>query len=291
MPDKREVLARRRPLVEPALAQAYARLKDQLSEAEFLARIEEERKTFDGLLDDEALALLVLDEMGANDGAYLTIAELPGRTEATVRVTIEHVEPVRTFERAGRDPGRLVGVTVADATGKARLVLWERDVNKVSDGEIRKGDRVTVVNARVKESRFGVELHVSPWSVLEVEGALDPAKRKLLMDVADDARRRDASDEDDAPEPAEVASLVGTITTLSPTRPFRSPEGVVGFVADLDIETTDGLTRIVLWNEPVRAIRQFLPGARVRLTNLALTPRGAATEWHSTPETRVERAG
>jgi hypothetical protein len=285
--------------VDPVAA-AYERVKARLTEAEFRAKVEAERAAFDGLLDDEALALLVLDELGANEGAYLTLADLHGRTEATVRATVERVEAPRTFERAGRPPGRLVGCAISDATGRARLVLWDRDVEKVEDGTLHAGARVTIVNARVKESNWGLELHVSPWTVLEVEGALDPAKKKLLMDVRADAEptagvpKPTAAGPDEAPAPGaepKEASVEGTVAALAPTRTFRRPDGGVGFVADLDLDMPEGRVRVVLWDEPVRQVRQFLPGARVRVTHCVLKPRGATTEWHTTRDSSIQRAG
>lgn len=169
--------------MDASLAAIYARVKGRVAEEEFLAKVREASAAFEGLLDDEACALLVLDEMGLNEGAYATLADLKGRSEATVRVSVERLEPPRTFEREGRDPGRVGNVVVSDATGEARLVFWDRDVEKMEDGTLRPGVNVTVVNARVKEGRFGPELHVGPWSVIEVEGALDPARAKLLADV------------------------------------------------------------------------------------------------------------
>lgn len=274
--------------MDAKLAAAYERVKDRIAEDAFLARIEEERAAFDGLLDDDALALLVLDEMGANDGAYLTISQAPGRAEATVRAQIEAIETPREFPRGDRAPGRMVGCTVSDATGKARLVLWDRDVEKTEDGTLYEGARLTVVNARVKDDRWGLELHVSPWSVLEVEGALDPAKKKLLEDVADDGAPKKQPAPQAPAKAAPLETLEGELVELAATRPFRGEGGAVGFVCDADIQTPEGLARVVLWNAPVRAIRAIEIGRRVRIGALARKPKGASEEWHTTDATTVE---
>lgn len=270
--------------MDPALRALYDRVRDRVSEADFLARVREASQAFEGLLDDEAVGLLVLDEMGLNEGAYVTLGELQGRADATVRVTIERIEPPRTFERAGRDPGRVANVVVSDATGEARIVLWDRDVEKTEDGTLRPGARLTLVNARVKDGRYGVELHVGPWSVLEVEGALDPAKRKLLADVQTEPEgaRREA---EEAP-----TRLEGKLAWLAPTRTYRRPDGGVGFATDADIETAKGLCRLVAWDDAVKAVRGIPLGSGVKVEGLAPKTRGAATEWHTTRETRFERS-
>ncbi len=269
------------------LQEAIERAAPKLSEAEFRARLEVERATFDGLLDDDALALLILDELGLNDGAYVTIAGAKGRMEASIRVKVERIEAPRVFERAGRASGRVANVIVGDGTGAARLVLWDRDVDKVEDGTLREGGNLTIVNARVKEDRWGLELHASPWTVLEVEGALDPAKRKLLADVAGE----DPTGEKTAPaviEGPREATLTGRVLSLSPARTSPRPGGGVHFIADMDLDTADGRLRVVLRDEPVRQARAFFAGTSVRVTDCVERTRSTGAEWHTTKTSRVE---
>ena len=282
------------PRVDPALAPYFERVRGKLSEAEFLAKVEEGRAAFDGLLDDEALALLVLDEMGLNEGAYVTLSELGGRSEATVRVSVDGVEPPRTFARASGGEGRVANCLVSDATGSARMVLWDKDVERVEDGTLRRGARLTLVNARVKQGRYGVELHVGPWTVLEIEGALDPARRKLLQDVApqpDDATTpaREARQTTlDVPEGP--ATMRGVLHEVFPTRTFRKQDGSVGFVCDADVETDEGRVRLVAWEEHVKPLRAVKPGDPLVVEHVVPKVRGAATEWHTTRESRVRPA-
>lgn len=278
---------RRPPVVDPAVASLYARVRDRVPEAEFERRVAEASKQFGGLLDDEAVALLVLDELGLNEGAYTTLAELAGRAEATVRARVERVEPARSFERPGRDPGRVVNVLVSDATAEARLVFWDKDTEKAED--LRTGQHLTIVNARVKEGKFGAELHLGPWSALEIEGALDPAKRKLLADVAPEGPEKElVVRQTKLPSEELPTTLEGTMGWLGPTRPYRTKEGATGFQCELDIMTEKGPMRVVAWDAHVKAARGLAEGQRVRVENLAPKIKGALTEWHTTRETRFE---
>lgn len=271
-------------IVDPAVALLYARVKDRVSQADFERRVREASEAFGGLLDDEASALLVLDELGLNEGAYTTLSELKGRSEATVRVRVERVEPPRTFERAGRDPGRVVNVVVSDATGESRLVFWDKDTDRAE--ELRAGSHLTVVNARVKEGKFGAELHIGPWSVLEVEGALDPAKRKLLADVAPEGPEKALTITQTKLHAEELpTTLEGTLAWLGPTRPHRTKEGVTGFTCELDITTERGPLRVVAWDAHVKSARALKEGVRVRIERLSPKVKGATTEWHTTRET------
>lgn len=271
--------------MDPAVASLYARVKERVPQAEFESRLAKARDDFGGLLDDEALALLVLDELGLNEGAYTTLAELKGRSEATVRVRVERVEPARSFERPGRDPGRVINVIVSDATAESRLVFWDKDTERAE--ELKPGSHLTVVNARVKDGRFGAELHIGPWSVLDVEGALDPAKRKLLADVALDGPEKELTltqtklHAEDLP-----TTLEGTLAWLGPTRPYRTKEGATGFVCELDITTGRGPLRVVAWDAHVKAARGLKEGQPLRVEGLSAKVKGATTEWHTTSATR-----
>ena len=277
----------------PAVRALLDRVKGKVDEADFAARMEKARAEFDGLLDDEALALLVLDELGLNEGAYVTLADLKGRAEATVRVTVDRIEPPREFQREGRPAGRVCNVLVSDATGEARMTLWDRDVEKAEDGTLSEGARVTLVNARVKDSKWGTELHVTPWTVIEVEGALDPAKRKLLMDVqgSDDALSLALRKEEDlksfqARLPA-GGPLMGTLASVSPTRTYRKADGSVGFVCDVEVDAGEGRVRVTLWDDLVRDVRKVQQGSPVILEGLVAKARGAAMEWHSGAGTKL----
>lgn len=284
--------------MDAALAPYYERLRERMSEAQFEAKLAELADEFGGLLDEETLALLLLDEMGLNEGAYVTLHDLPGRSEATVRVTLESIEPVRTFARANGGEGRVCNCVVSDATGQARMVLWDKDVDKAEDGTLRPKARLTLVNARVKEGRYGMELHVGPWTVLDVEGALDPAKRKLLADVAMDGEARAPAAAKSAGAPVQTklvteelpTTLVGALAWRSDSRAVRRPEGGVAFACDFDLQTDEGLRRVVAWDDAVKSLRGVAPGARVRVEHLAPKVRGAATEWHTTRETTVQPA-
>lgn len=263
--------------MDPAVEAQYRKLAGKMSEDEFLARVRAARAEFGDLLDEEALALLVLDELGFNEGAFATLDDLGGRGEATVRATVARIDPERTFAREGRPEGRVCNVLVRDATGEARVVLWDKDVDKTLDGTLRVGARVTLVNARVKESRWGTELHVGPWTVVEVEGAPDAAKRKLLADVMGEPEK-----------PAPRERVEGALVALHPTRAQPKPEGGVEFLADADIDTPEGRVRVTLHDACVKQARAVAPGARVAIDGLETRVRGTADELHATARSRVQ---
>ena len=265
----------------------------------FDAALDERRVAYGGLLDDEALALLLLDEEGLNEGALVTLAEARGRAEATVRVEVVRALPVKAFEREG-GVGRVANVVVRDATGEASLVLWDRDVEKVDDGTLAPGAMVRVVNARVKDARYGLELVVGAWTALEVEGAPDPAKRKLLLDAAGADPTALGPGPAPTPEPAAPARPLGLadapvgatgflgrgrLVAVEPARSFKRRDGTVGFVANASLEDESGRVSLVCWDEAAKAVRAFEAGAFLEATGLSVKERDGRAELHTSRAT------
>jgi hypothetical protein len=88
----------------------------------------------------------------------------------------------------------------------------------------------------------------------------------------------------DAPGP-----MRGLVRALSPTRPFRRADGMTGFVADLDVEVgSEGVIRVVCWDEAVRAARAFAIDDPIVIEGLVAKPRGQWVEWHTTKESTLK---
>lgn len=297
--------------MQDLVAEAAARAAPRMDRAAFDARLAEVRAEFDGLLDDEALALLVLDELGLNQGSVLKVAELRGRDEASVVVEVAQVHAPREFQKEN-GVGRVVNVDVRDATGTARLVLWGRDSRHVEEGDLRAGARVKIVNARVKDSTWGLELHATPWTKFEVEGALDPAKRKLLMDTRADfdplenratgaVATPPAQAFLDVGEPlggfAPVARLTrdrpavdvrARLVVLGPTRTFERKDGSIGFVANATLEDASGRAQLVCWDEAVRDVRRVPVGTEVTVRDAQVREKDGRLELHTSRSSRFE---
>jgi hypothetical protein len=87
-------------------------------------------------------------------------------------------------------------------------------------------------------------------------------------------------------EPTE-RDVAGVLERLAATRPFRRADGTLGFVADAEVRTAEGLVRVVLWDAPVREVQGSV-GRHLRLTCLAeRTTKGGERALHSTRATKV----
>lgn len=283
----------------------------KLDRAAFLARVEERRAEFAGLLDDEALGLLVLDELGLNESAVVLLKDLKGHDEATVVVDVVRVHPPREFQKEPRpgpdgapgtpQVGRVMNVDVRDGTASAKLVLWGRDIRHAEEGDLKPGARAKVVNARVKDSRWGLELHCGPWTRFEVDGALDAAHRKLLLDTRadyDPLEGRPVAVEGEAASPyaalgalprdRPAVDVKARLLSLSPTRTFQRRDGSVGFVTNATLEDATGRVTLVCWDDAVRAVRKVMIGCEVVVKDAQVREKDGRAELHTGRTTVLE---
>jgi replication factor A1 len=106
----------------------------------------------------------------------------------------------REFERADKTKGKVVNLVIGDETGRAKLVLWDKDVELVEKSLINEGDTIKVKNGYVKvrwadEGRFDeAELNVGRYGeiILNPEEKIGELKektskntRKYIKDLQD----------------------------------------------------------------------------------------------------------
>lgn len=147
----------------------YERAKDLLSREAFEARVRAMVGEWGDLLDEDAAARLVLDQLGRGPVDFQAIRELREGMEATLRVRVEAVGPIREFSRQDGSRGRVVNLDIADDTGRCRLALWDEDVALVEKGRIETGRILRVLDGFVKVTRFGTEVSRGKFGSVLVE--------------------------------------------------------------------------------------------------------------------------
>ncbi len=131
------------------------------------------RKRFDeyeGLLSEEAIAYLMVDELGRSVMDTVTISELKEGGSVSLEVQVEEIKDPREFKRKNGSVGQVVNLIVKDETAKCRLTLWDKDVEAVKSGGIKKGSRIKIVNGYVKVSDFGTEINIGRWGLFFIDG-------------------------------------------------------------------------------------------------------------------------
>ena len=136
----------------------HRRVQDRISSEDFETKVESKVTEWGGLLDGDAAALLVLEEMGVDVADWVPIAKLEENAEVSIHGEVVAVTPVREFVRQDGTKGRVVNVTLRDVTGACRVVLWDDDVALVTDGRLKIGGFLRCLDCFVRRTNFGLEV-------------------------------------------------------------------------------------------------------------------------------------
>ncbi|MEM0078584.1 MAG: DNA-binding protein, partial [Thermoplasmata archaeon] len=93
----------------------YKKINDIMTRERFELEISERRKKYGDLLDDEAIALIILDELGRSPSKFLKINDLIDGVNASLIVTVVSIED-SIVKKNERDL-KLRKIKVKDETG------------------------------------------------------------------------------------------------------------------------------------------------------------------------------
>ena len=147
----------------------YERVKDDMDREAFGARVRAKVEEWGSLLDEDAAARVVLDEIGRGTVNFQTVRDLREGMEVTLRVLMDGIGPIREFARQDGSGGRVVNLDVSDDTGRCRLALWDEDVALVEKRRVSVGTPLRLLDCFVKVTRFGTELSRGKFGSVLVE--------------------------------------------------------------------------------------------------------------------------
>ena len=241
--------------------QLYEQVKDIKTKKEFEEEIKKKQEEYDDLLDENAVALLIVDELGRNKQNISKINDLQEGVECTVFGRITSIGESRSFNRKNGSNGRVVNLELADETGTCKLVLWDKDVDLVKNKTIKKGTNVKIVNGYIKNGFTGIELNAGRYGLIEVE----PENMPVFEEKTN---------------VAPIEKIRGTIVEKEPTRSFFKDNGEIGFVTNIKIRNEKGIQQITVWDEKVKEIQKFKPGDTIDISNIDIRKKNNVTEMH-----------
>ncbi|OGS50995.1 MAG: hypothetical protein A3K65_01880 [Euryarchaeota archaeon RBG_16_68_12] len=136
----------------------YRRVEDRISKEDFDAKVKAKVEEWGRLLDTDSAALLVLEEMGVDVAEWTPIATIEENAEVSIRGEVMAITPLREFTRQDGTKGRVANVTVKDASGSCRVVLWDDDVGLVAEGRLKVGGFLRCLDCFVRRTNFGIEV-------------------------------------------------------------------------------------------------------------------------------------
>ncbi|HID73938.1 MAG TPA: hypothetical protein EYP43_02675 [Thermoplasmata archaeon] len=232
----------------------------RMPEEELEARVRGVRREFGDLIDDEAALYIIAIDRGDMRGRLMPISDLRDGMWACLTGHVTSTGWSRT--------GHVVSwLTLEDGTGRVRCVLWRKELaDMVRSGDIMAGDRVLVLNGRIR-SEGAPEVHVDARGSIEV----------LPEELAEVGTVREG----------DVVNLRGVVSSVTPAREFTRRDGTTGQVASITLFDGTGELRIVLWDDAVRHLGGVEVGDDVSLMGVVVRSEGGRLEAHSVRGTKV----
>jgi len=249
--------------------QLYEQIKDLKTKQEFEKEILAIKKDYDELLDDETIALLIIDELGRNTENICKIEDLEHGMECTVFGKIVNIFELRRFDRKNGTKGRVINLELSDGTGVSRLALWDKDVDLVEKSTIQIGTNIKIINGYVKDGFNGMEINVGRYGLIEINPDNTPKQVDKFK-----------------PLPNEIT---GKLIKKEPTKAFFRDDGEFGFVTYIEIETKKGVKQITLWDKKVKEIQNFKTGEIVTIKNINIKEKNGKKEIHTKSKTEIKR--
>lgn len=255
-------------------------ISDLISKEEFENKISNYRTKYSGLLTDEVLAHLIVDELGRNITNFSKIYELKTTSSASLFVSVIEPEPKLFQSQNGTHSG--AEVCISDHTGNARLVLWTpQHIALVKDGLIKIGTRLKLMNVKVTKTDYGLDLTPIPDKF-----------ETLIIDPPDFPENNDP---DSVLEFTNIASLtddgavnvLGTIAWKGQLRTFNRKDKSVGHVFNLDLYDGTGTMRITLWDDKAQAAEEYSIGEQLQILNGYSKLNNGVREIHTNYRTMI----
>ncbi len=248
--------------VEEIVSEIMAQHKG-LRREEVNALIEAKRADSKGLLSEQGAARLVAEEllvqMEAESQAMMDLQNVvPGLNDVTVTVRVMMSWPPQSFQRRDGTVGQVMRFAIADKTGQAVVVAWDKKADEISKLNELQGQIVRIEHAYTREGLSGrPELHLGERSafVLNPSGSElgeIPEFHELLNTIAQITE-----------ETSEI-NLQGIVQAEPRSHAFQR-NGREGLVTRTILADSTGSMQVVFWNERAADVEGLKSGDLIRV--------------------------
>ena len=239
----------------------YQKIKDLMAKKEFDDKIKNLQKEYDDLIDDDTIALLIVDELGRNKENICKIIDIKDGVECTLIGKVVKINDTRSFNRKNGSNGKVVNIELSDETGNCTLVLWNNDVELIKSKKIKKGSNIKIINGYVKNGYTGLEINAGKYGLIEILEENDINIKKTNNSKSENI-------------------FEGEITNIQPTRAFFKNNGEFGFVTNINMKSKSEEVEITVWDEKVKEIKKFKIGDLLRIENIDKRQKNGNLELH-----------
>lgn len=162
-------------------------VQTKLSNEELMKKIEKKQKEL-SVVSLEGAAQLYAKELGLNihPGKQTSMEMkdiMSGMKNVNVTGRIFKITDIKTFKRKDESEGKVTNIFIGDNSGIAKLVLWDKQTELVSEKIVDVNHVIQVSNALAKENTFGdIELSIGKFgSIRASNDEFLPTANDLLI--------------------------------------------------------------------------------------------------------------
>jgi replication factor A1 len=260
--------------MEEELEEIYNQLADQVSELDFLSRVEEKVALMAGLCDRRTAAMLVARDLGATEVLTKIGSIRPEMGNVTFTGRVITISEIREFKRSDGSPGKVANLTLADETGTVRVALWDETTELIKSGDL-KVDQCLKVRGLAKEGYAGTEVSLGRnGNIEEVDLDIKPNKEPYKIKEI----KRDMGE----------VNLVALIVDPGEPREFLRKDGGKGQVRTVLLGDETGKISLTLWNE--QAMMPIEKGETIEVLNGSSRERYGSVEIQTGNYTVVRKS-
>ncbi|WP_292822552.1 OB-fold nucleic acid binding domain-containing protein [Methanobrevibacter sp.] len=238
------------------ILEKYDKVKDQITEEEFLARMGEfkEQQSANPYMTDVDFANMVVGELV--DEEVETLSEKPehefkpisklenGAREATISGRVISISNKRSFKTRKGGKGEVCNVELQDNTGTMRAVFWTQNMPLLK--KFSEGDIIQLKGVDIKDGYSGLEANLRPRSTvtkLEEDSSKFPVYEETITNIEDI-------------KPDTKVNIIARIVRIPTIRSYEK-NGKEGKVASLELQDGTGKITYTLWNKNVELIKDL----------------------------------
>jgi replication factor A1 len=251
-------------------SELYNLIADVKTKKDYEKEIKTRYKQYGELVNQDTIALLLVDELGRNTQSITKIADLRPDGDFTVVGKVLSISDSRTFRRKSGNQGKVMNLEISDDSGTCRLVLWNEDIEQVKYKEIQPGTTVKIINGYTKNGYTGeLEINLGRWGMLQVVSPISSPQSELSTETA--------------------KKITGVLVHKEASRAFFKDDGEFGFVTSILVRESEKDTQVTLWDQSVKALQSCTIGDTITLTCVTTKKSNGRVEYHTNGKSQILR--